>query len=143
MASITNNNNQSLTITTATTNSNSTNDDNGIDEYKILKTISDDECRNKIYNLQAEVARKNKEIQLLTEEISKLKQPMIERRKHMIAASTTTGNPPPAKRRRTTLQPTTIEALEEERAEPIEIGILVLPAGFESAFGIMKIYFNI
>ena len=130
MASITNNNNQSLTTTTVTTNSNSTNDDNGIDEYKILKTISGIE--NKIYNLQAEVARKNKEIQLLTEEISKLKQPMIERRKHMIAASTTTGNPPPAKRRRTTLQPATIEALEEERAEPIEIGILVLP---KSSYG--------
>eukprot|EP00942_MAST-04A_sp_MAST-4A-sp1_P006853 g6853.t1 len=46
-------------------------------------------------------------------------------------------NPPPAKRRRTTLQPATIEALEEERAEPIEIGTLVLPAGFESACGIM------
>ena len=45
--------------------------------------------------------------------------------------------PPPAKRRRTTLKPATIEALEEERAEPIEIGILVLPAGFESACGIM------
>ena len=46
--------------------------------------------------------------------------------------------PPPAKRRRTsTLQPATIEALEEERAEPIEIGILVLPAGFDSACGIM------
>ena len=48
-----------------------------------------------------------------------------------------TTNPPPTKRRRTTLQPATIEALEEERAEPIEIGILVLPAGFESACGIM------
>ena len=45
---------------------------------------------------------------------------------------------PPAKRQRTsTLQPATIEALEEELAEPIEIGILVLPAGFESACGIM------
>ena len=31
------------------------------------------------------------------------------------------------------LKQSTIEALEEERAEPIEIGILVLPAGFESA----------
>ena len=31
----------------------------------------------------------------------------------------------------------TIEALQEERAEPIEIGILVLPAGFESACGIV------
>ena len=48
-----------------------------------------------------------------------------------------TTNPPPAKRQRTTLQPATIEALEEERAEPIEIGTLVLPAGFESACGIM------
>ncbi len=48
-----------------------------------------------------------------------------------------TEAPPPAKRRRTTLKPSTIEALEEERAEPIEIGILVLPAGFESACGIM------
>eukprot|EP00942_MAST-04A_sp_MAST-4A-sp1_P006227 g6227.t1 len=48
-----------------------------------------------------------------------------------------TTNPPSAKRRRTKLQPATIEALEEERAEPIEIGILVLPAGFESACGIM------
>ena len=48
-----------------------------------------------------------------------------------------TTNQPPAKRQRTTLQPATIEALEEERAEPIEIGILVLPAGFESACGIM------
>ena len=46
-------------------------------------------------------------------------------------------NPPHAKRQRTTLKPSTIEALEEERAEPIEIGILVLPAGFESACGIM------
>eukprot|EP00942_MAST-04A_sp_MAST-4A-sp1_P014625 g14625.t1 len=51
--------------------------------------------------------------------------------------SSLTTNPPPAKRQRTTLQPTTIEALEEERAEPIEIGTLVLPAGFESACGIM------
>ena len=52
-------------------------------------------------------------------------------------ASMTTETPPPAKRQRTSLQPATIEALEEERAEPIEIGILVLPAGFESACGIM------
>eukprot|EP00942_MAST-04A_sp_MAST-4A-sp1_P001162 g1162.t1 len=44
-----------------------------------------------------------------------------------------TTNPSHAKRRRTTLKPATIEALEEERAEPIEIGTLVLPAGFESA----------
>ena len=48
-----------------------------------------------------------------------------------------TTNPPPEKRRRTTLKQSTIEALEEERAEPIEIGTLVLPAGFESACGIM------
>ena len=47
------------------------------------------------------------------------------------------SNAPPAKRQRTTLKQSTIEALEEERAEPIEIGILVLPAGFESACGIM------
>ncbi len=46
------------------------------------------------------------------------------------------ANPPPTKRQRT-LKQSTIEALEEERAEPIEIGILVLPAGFESACGIM------
>ena len=52
-------------------------------------------------------------------------------------ASMTEAPPPPAKRRRTTSQPSTIEALEEERAEPIEIGTLVLPAGFESACGIM------
>ena len=52
-------------------------------------------------------------------------------------ASMTTETPPPAKRQRTSLQPATIEALQEERAEPIEIGILVLPAGFESACGIM------
>ena len=53
-------------------------------------------------------------------------------------ASLTTNTPPPhAKRQRTSLQPATIEALQEERAEPIEIGILVLPAGFESACGIM------
>ena len=35
-----------------------------------------------------------------------------------------TNNPTPAKRQRTTLKPATIEALEEERAEPIQIGIL-------------------
>ena len=52
-------------------------------------------------------------------------------------ASITEAPPPPAKRQRTSLQPATIEALQEERAEPIEIGILVLPAGFESACGIM------
>ena len=48
-------------------------------------------------------------------------------------ASITTNQPPPKKR----LKKSTIEALEEERAEPIEIGILVLPAGFESACVIM------
>ena len=48
-----------------------------------------------------------------------------------------TTNPPPAKRQRTLLKQSTIEALEEERAEPIEIGTLVLPAGFESACGIL------
>ena len=52
-------------------------------------------------------------------------------------ASLTTNTPPHAKRQRTSLQPATIEALQEERAEPIEIGILVLPAGFESACGIV------
>ena len=53
-------------------------------------------------------------------------------------ASLTTNTPlSHAKRQRTSLQPATIEALQEERAEPIEIGILVLPAGFESACGIM------
>ena len=34
--------------------------------------------------------------------------------------SSMTTNPPPAKRQRTTLQPATIEALEEERAEPLK-----------------------
>ena len=54
-------------------------------------------------------------------------------------ASITTTNPttPPAKRQRTTLQPATIEALKEKLAEPINIGILVLPAGIESACGIL------
>ena len=53
-------------------------------------------------------------------------------------ASLTTNTPPShAKRQRTSLKQSTIEALQEERAEPIEIGILVLPAGFESACGIM------
>ena len=47
-------------------------------------------------------------------------------------ASMTEAPPPAKKRRRTTLKPSTIEALEEERAEPIGI-VLVLPAGFESA----------
>ncbi len=52
-------------------------------------------------------------------------------------ASMTTAPPPHAKRQRTKLRSATIEALQEERAEPIEIGTLVLPAGFESACGIM------
>ena len=46
-------------------------------------------------------------------------------------------NTPPAKRQRTTLQPATIEALKEKHAEPINIGILVLPAGIESTCGIL------
>eukprot|EP00942_MAST-04A_sp_MAST-4A-sp1_P003862 g3862.t1 len=52
-------------------------------------------------------------------------------------ASITTTNPTPAKRQRTTLQPATIEALKEKHAEPINIGILVLPAGIESTCGIL------
>ena len=53
-----------------------------------------------------------------------------------------TTNAPLAKRQRATLKPATIEALEESRAEPIEIGTLVLPAGFESACGVKcKNYF--
>ncbi len=54
-----------------------------------------------------------------------------------MASLTTT--PPPAKRqRRTSLKPATIEGLKQKRAPPpIKIGILVLPAGFESACGIM------
>ena len=48
-------------------------------------------------------------------------------------ASTVTNTTTPAKQ----LKQTTIEALEEEHAEPIKIGILVLPAGIESACGIM------
>ena len=53
-------------------------------------------------------------------------------------ASLSTDVSPPAKGQHTmSLKQSTIEALEEERAEPIEIGILVLPAGFESACGIM------
>ena len=48
-----------------------------------------------------------------------------------------TTNQPPAKRQRTTNE-STLEALQQERAPPpIEIGILLLPAGFESACGIM------
>ena len=42
-------------------------------------------------------------------------------------------NPPPGKG----LKQSTIEAFEEEHAEPIQIGILVLPAGIESACGNM------
>eukprot|EP00942_MAST-04A_sp_MAST-4A-sp1_P007134 g7134.t1 len=53
-----------------------------------------------------------------------------------MASLTTT--PPPAKRQRPALQESTIEALQQKRAPPpIKIGILVLPAGFESACGIM------
>jgi len=50
-----------------------------------------------------------------------------------------TTDPPPAKRQcRTSLKPSTIEGLKQKRAPPpIKIGILVLPAGFESACGIM------
>ena len=48
-------------------------------------------------------------------------------------ASTVTNTTIPAKR----LKQTTIEVLEEEHAEPIKIGTLVLPAGIESACGIM------
>ena len=50
-----------------------------------------------------------------------------------------TTDPPPAKRqRRTSLKPSTIEGLKQKRAPPpIKIGILVLPAGFESACGIL------
>ena len=48
-----------------------------------------------------------------------------------------TTNQPPTKRQRTTNE-STLEALQQERAPPpIEIGILLLPAGFESACGIM------
>ncbi len=49
-----------------------------------------------------------------------------------------TTKPPHAKRQRTTLKPATIEGLKQKRAPPpIKIGILVLPAGFESACGIL------
>ena len=49
-----------------------------------------------------------------------------------------TTKPPPAKRQRTTLKPSTIEGLKQKRAPPpIKIGILVLPAGMESACGIL------
>ena len=48
-----------------------------------------------------------------------------------------TTNQSPTKRQRTTNE-STLEALQQERAPPpIEIGILLLPAGFESACGIM------
>ena len=48
-----------------------------------------------------------------------------------------TTNQPPTKLQRTTNE-STLEALQQERAPPpIEIGILLLPAGFESACGIM------
>ena len=47
-------------------------------------------------------------------------------------------NSTPAKRQRMPLKPSTIEALKQKRAPPpIKIGILVLPAGFESACGIL------
>eukprot|EP00942_MAST-04A_sp_MAST-4A-sp1_P001861 g1861.t1 len=43
-----------------------------------------------------------------------------------------------AKRQRTSLKPSTIEGLKQKRAPPpIQIGILVLPAGMESACGIL------
>ena len=49
-------------------------------------------------------------------------------------ASTVTNITTPAKR----LKPSTIEGLKQKRAPPpIKIGILVLPAGFESACGIL------
>ena len=48
-------------------------------------------------------------------------------------ASTVTNTTTPEKR----LKQSTIEALEEEHAEPIKIGILVLPAGIESACGLI------
>merc|ERR1711998_662588 len=49
------------------------------------------------------------------------------------------GNPSHAKQQqRTTLKPATIVGLKQKRAPPpIKIGILVLPAGFESACGIL------
>ncbi len=50
-------------------------------------------------------------------------------------ASTVTNTTTPAKLKQ--LKQSTIEALEEEHAEPIQIGILVLPAGIESACGIL------
>ena len=45
-----------------------------------------------------------------------------------------TTSPSLAKRQRTSLKPSTIEGLKQKRAPPpIQIGILVLPAGMESA----------
>ncbi len=60
-----------------------------------------------------------------------------ERRYNTMASLTT--KPPHAKRqRRTSLKQSTIEGLKQKRAPPpIKIGILVLPAGFESACGIL------
>ena len=52
---------------------------------------------------------------------------------YIIIASTVTNTTTPAEK----LKQTTIEALEEEHAEPIKIGILVLPAGIRSACGIL------
>ena len=53
-------------------------------------------------------------------------------------ASCTTNPPPTKQEQRTSLKLTTIEGLQQKRAPPpIQIGILVLPAGFESACGIM------
>ena len=48
-------------------------------------------------------------------------------------------NPPPTKQEQcTSLELSTIEGLQQKRAPPpIQIGILVLPAGMESACGIM------
>ena len=50
-----------------------------------------------------------------------------------------TINPPPTKQQQcTSLKPSTIEGLQQKRAPPpIQIGIFVLPAGMESACGIM------
>ena len=53
-------------------------------------------------------------------------------------ASLTTKPPHAKQQQRTTLKPSTIEGLKQKRAPPpIKIGILVLPAGFESACGIL------
>ena len=49
-----------------------------------------------------------------------------------------TANISSGKRQRTSLKPSTIEGLKQKRAPPpIQIGILVLPAGMESACGIL------